>query len=471
MRGSLVLLLFVITTLIAGCGEGTTEAPPIFPETPRSETTQLSYDLRSEIEKFSVSCMESEGCPEGVGMMVGSEKDYAYRCSGFLTSEGIFATSGHCIPKDLREKGKSCDDRVFFIFPGKDGKSERIGCRELMDFNVADDSLYDYAFFKMKRRAKRKAFEVNRDNRVNFQNVTIWKVNPHRDRGGRIFSTDCKLQQKAIGSEFFDGPKTGVINYSGCVTRKGNSGSAVLNTKGEVIAIHQSSLKRFSTLGRVLSRYIRTRDFFPSGSATNFGCLELKEGSYSHKDEGVARSCKVEFTNAELDKRRNLLLREAIKRYLTDEIKDEMFEGIPAREWSLFEFDISSGFRIVYDKDTKEPSELKIYAAMVPKCIKSIANVYRASNGLTIDNYQFNRSVTIRNSPLCPVSFRLNKRLQIEKMVIDTGKCHRGYMYFDFMLSDLLQTGPTPMIQVWSTGSFSPIGTPFSQGYQMNTCR
>lgn len=472
MRTRLILLLFVMTTIVAGCGgDSDGEAPPIFPETPRSATTQLAYNLDKEIEKFSVTCREMEGCPDAVGMMVGSEKDYAYRCSGFLTEDNTFVTSGHCIPKDLREKGKSCDGRVYFLFANKSGKTTRIGCSELKDFNVAEDSLYDYAFFKMKRGAPRDGFKINRDKRVNFQNVTIWKVNPHRDRGGRIFSTDCKLQQKAIGSEFFDGPRTAVVNYSGCLTRKGNSGSAVLNTKGEAIAIHQSSLKRFSTLGRVLSRYIRTRDFFPSGNATNLGCLVKKGSSYTHKGEGVPKSCQVDFTNAELDQRRNLLLREAIKRYLTPEMKEEMFQGIPAREWGLFKYNISSGFRISYDEITKEPKELKIYAAVVPECIRDRVYFHGQSNALNIGNYSFDRSVTVRNSPLCPVSFRLNKRLQIEQMVIDTDYCRRGFMYFDFMGIDLLTRPSVPMVQVWSSGSFGEMGTPFTQGYQLQLCR
>ncbi len=470
MRALSISLLFMILTIVAGCGGGSGEAPPIFPETPRSETTQLSYDLGAEIDEFSVTCNEAEGCPEAVGMMVGSEGDYAYRCSGFLVEDDVFATSGHCIPKDLREKGKLCSGRAYFLFPTKDGKTQKIGCSELIDFNVNVESLYDYAFFKMKRSSSREVFKINQDKRVNFQNVTIWKVNPHRDKGGRIFSTDCKLQQKAIGSEFFDGPRTGVVNYSGCLTRKGNSGSAVINTKGEVIAIHQSSLKKFSTLGRVLARYIRTRDFFPSGSATNFGCLCKKGNGWSHQCQEQAESCKVEYTNAELDMRRNLLLREAIKRYLTPEIKDELYLGIPSAEWNLFQYDVSSGFRILYDNVTKDPTELKIYAAIVPKCIKNRSYIVNNSHALSIPDYQFNRSVTIRNSPLCPVSFRLNKRLQVEQMEIDTSKCGRGYMYFDFMLDDVYQNS-TPMVQVWSSGSFGAVGVPFSQGYKLELCQ
>ncbi|TNE97174.1 MAG: serine protease [Deltaproteobacteria bacterium] len=469
MRALSFGLLFLISTIVAGCGGGTSEAPPIFPETPRSETTQLSYDLNAEIDQFSVTCNEAEGCPEAVGMMVASEDDYAYRCSGFLVSEDVFVTSGHCIPKDLREKGKSCRGRAYFLFPTKDGKTKKVECSELENFNVSESSLYDYAFFKMKRSASLKPFNVNQDNRVNFQNVTIWKVNPHRDKGGRIFSTDCKLQQKAIGSEFFDGPRTGVVNYSGCLTRKGNSGSAVLNTKGEVIAIHQSSLKTFSTLGKVLTRYIRTRDFFPSGSATNFGCLCKKGDAWSHQCQEQAETCKTEFTNTELDMRRNLLLREAIKRYLTPEIKDELFQGIPSAEWNLFQYDVSSGFRILYDKISNDPVDLKIYAALVPTCIKNRSYVINNSHSLSIPNYQFDRSVTIRNAPLCPVEFRLNKRLQIENMEIDTTKCSRGFMYFDFMNADIYQNS-TPMIQVWSAGSFGEVGVPFSQGYQLKVC-
>ena len=472
MRIRLLLFLFVLITIFTACGtDSGGEGPTSFPETPRSEKTQLAHDLDKEIENFSVTCRDSQGCPEAVGMMVASEKDHAYRCSGFLIEGDVFATSGHCIPKDLRKKRKSCDGRVFFLFANKNGKTTRVGCSELKDFNVANDSLYDYAFFKIKGGISREVFKINQDKRVNFQNVTIWKVNPLRDREGRIFSTDCKLQQKAIGSEFFDGPRTAVINYSGCLTRKGNSGSAVLNTKGEAIAIHQSSIKRFSKLGRVLSRYVAKDDFFPSGEGTNLGCLTKTGSSYSHKNKDIPKSCEVDFSIAELDHRRNLLLREAIKRYLSSEIKEEMFRSITGREWALFKYDVSSGFRILYDQVSNEPKELKLYATIVPDCIRDKMYLLNESIVLGVDRFSQNRSVTIQNSPLCPVKFTLNKRLQIEQMEIDTDMCRYGYMYFDFMRNNLLTLSDVPIVQVWSSSSFGDIKTPFSQHHELRLCQ
>jgi V8-like Glu-specific endopeptidase len=472
MRISLLLFLFVLTTIFTACGiysEG--EDQTSFPETPRSEKTQLAYDLDKEIENFSVTCRDTQGCPEAVGMMVASEKNHAYRCSGFLIEGNVFATSGHCIPKDLRKKGKSCDERVFFLFANKSGKTTRVGCSELKDFNVADDSLYDYAFFKIKGEISREGFKINKDKRVNFQNVTIWKVNPLREREGRIFSTGCKLQQKAIGSEFFDGPRTAVINYSGCSTRKGNSGSAVVNTKGEAIAIHQSSIKRFSKLGRVLSRYIVKDDFFPSGQGTNLGCLAKRGTSYSHKNMDIPKSCEVDFSNAELDQRRNLLLRDAIKRYLSPEIKEKMFRSITSREWGFFKYDVSSGFRILYDQVSNEPKELKLYATIVPDCIRDKMYLLDESFVLRVEHYYQNRSVIIQNSPLCPVAFTLNKRLQIEQMKIDTDMCRYGHIYFDFKRTNLLTRSIVPMVQVWSPISFEDIKTPFSQHHELRLCK
>jgi V8-like Glu-specific endopeptidase len=467
----IVLQLF----LLSSCGEK--RAPEFNRKVPevlesRSNPTDLKYSLKKEIDKFHATCMEEEGCLEGVGMIVASEtNDYAYRCTGFLMANNIMVTSGHCIPQDLRFKNANCNGRVYLVLPGTETKeAQTLECESLISFNQEKGSLYDYAFFKLAKRTNRKPIIVNSDDRLNHQLSTIWKSNPNNKYEGRIYKTSCQLHQSAINSEFFDGPKTGVINYSGCVTRKGNSGSPVLNTTGEVIGIHQSSLKSTSDLGIVIKKYVRSRSFFASGTATNFGCLCKKNYGYTHQCSNISKSCNVNYTNTELDSRRNKLLNKAMLRFITPTERIWIKSMTSAGTTFPFDWKTTSSFRVVYDKVSGTPTDLNIYLAATPKCIRSKIDLIEESIPLSIENYNFDRSLFVSMARLCKVKFKFSKSLQFESMVLKEENCKIGRGYLDYK-NEQITNDKLSLVYSYSAESYQDIGVPFPQGLKLNYCQ
>ena len=405
-------------------------------------------------------------------MLVGSEKnDSAYRCSGFLIENDVVVTSGHCVPKDLRSKNSKCEGRLYLLLPKtNDVKEETLECSEILSFNQEKGSLYDYAFIKTKQRSKRTPLKVNQRNRINLESSTIWKSNPNAKYEGRIYKTECHLQQQAINSEFFDGPKTGIINYSGCVTRKGNSGSPVLNQAGQVIGIHQSSLKSTSNLGIVLKNYVRNRNFYPSGSATNFGCLCKKNNGYTHQCKSYPKSCNVQYTNLELDTRRNKLLNSAMLRYITLQERNWIKSQASAGATSPFDWKTTSSFRVIFDEVLKTPESLNIYIAATPKCIRSRFYVTEESIPLSISNYRYNRSLFVSMARLCKVKVKFTKNLQMESMKLIVKDCKMGRGYIDYM-GELLSSSELPLVFSYAVESYQDIGIPFPQRLKLKYCQ
>jgi V8-like Glu-specific endopeptidase len=457
------------------CGEKRDEEPAR-PQTQveetRSEATELKYSLKNEIDKFHANCMEEEGCLDGVGMIVASEKEgYAYRCSGFLIDKDTVATSGHCLPKDLREKTSNCEGRLYLVLPNSDSqKEETLECSKITSFKQEQGSLYDYAFFKIKTPSKRSPLKINQKDRVNLESTTIWKSNPHNKFDGRIYKTNCHLQQDAINSEFFDGPKTGVINFSGCLTRKGNSGSPVLNNTSEVIGIHQSSLKSTSDMGVILKKYVRNRNFHASGTATNFGCLCKLGDGYTDQCIQTPQSCDVKYTNLELDSRRNKFLNTSMLKNLTKAERSWVRNATSAGISFPFEWKTTSSFRVVYNKVSKLPEDLNIYVSGTPKCIQSRVDVIEESINIDIHDYNFDRSLFVSMARLCKVKFKFSKTLQFESMKLNLDDCRVGRGYIDYKSTEITNE-QLPLIFSYAATSYKDIGTPFPQGLKLRYCR
>ncbi len=100
--------------------------------------------IRRMAPRFQFHC---EDCPRSIGQMVAMQVDYrkakpvriTTNCQGGLVGEGLFVTNRHCLPPDLLQKGKSCQNRIKIIFPKVDNESsiDLVDCHQVVDFSEA----------------------------------------------------------------------------------------------------------------------------------------------------------------------------------------------------------------------------------------------------------------------------------------------------------------------------------------------
>jgi hypothetical protein len=442
MRLCFFLKMLVFIFLIS-CGKGNNgKIEGTFSKNSGNPTTREIYTetdpdkrLREVIDWYHVSCEKPMECPGYMAMLVIEDKvDFGfsqYRCSSFLIGDDVLATNAHCIPDDLKE-GDSCVDRIYALFPKSKSKGEkRIGCEKVLSKIKDKDLGYDYSFIKLSEKPDREVPEMDHGERLNGMDVTIWKVDPRESYFGLIRKNNCKLLNDSLLTySRFSPPFSPNFGYSGCENLHGNSGSPLLNGDGKIIGISQSVYTNFAPEDEFF------KDFIPDGYlellsfGTNFGCLCKKGEAYTYECGNTPESCRKKRSQREIDEQFDFQMREKAKIFLSFESKNNFQDIFGELKGNSLEWKI--GFSHRYKIESGIYKAHKVFANLIPKCIKNYEALVTESSELLVDGIS-NRFLLFPGAIICEIDASFNSKLQMVGMKLNPQKCFNSDFHLSFL--------------------------------------
>lgn len=397
---------------LAACGGGGS-APS---HQSKSSTQKTIINLQKTIDQYTLECADETDCPDNVAMLVLSDENKTWSCTGFLIDKQTLATAGHCLPADLSARGRSCEGRIYAVFPEQTANTKTpFECDQVLEIERGAEGDYDYAFLKLKQTYPAPFFpKINRDNRLDGQKASIYKVDPDLTQAtkGVLSKTTCELKDSSLLSLTFSSPRSSQIQYGGCQTVSGNSGAPVINNRGEIVAIHNSSTKPTADLALILSQYSRPAQTQEFGTATNFGCLCPQGESYRRCL--MSSTCRSQNDVDYLLGNRQIVIDRKWSRYkerlkMPDEIKQHRLDD-------QFEWETT----LQYEQTEKE---FQLYLTKRPVCLKP---EYKFSD----IPFQKNKLIK-KDIPVCHIQMTLNATYEISKLSTDEAKCSLREIHFE----------------------------------------
>ena len=88
---------------------------------------------------FAVSCADPAHCPASIGMLTSPRETGTERCTGFLVTQTLLLTAGHCLAESIRQTGRSCSDHLVY-FPSSSGRNrEPSRCLQVHSLSYRSD--------------------------------------------------------------------------------------------------------------------------------------------------------------------------------------------------------------------------------------------------------------------------------------------------------------------------------------------
>lgn len=307
MKNHLLLLLTLV--LIASCGKDDSKS---------SSKTNLNVELNAKLNTFVGNSGLDPKTPEGVGALfnISSGDKYSnkiYACTWFLIGKDYAMTNSHCIPDVLKNnKDIDCSKYLQGRISKGNGEYETRACSKVVSSSEINNKTVlgkdDYAVIKLSSsinnitplkfsRAGLSDSEYVEIHTMNHSMTTDFLYSEYKQHKCIVQSSDILGSIKHKGSS----PLT-VFQEKGtsdfCRTINGNSGSPVLNNRGEVIAVLHGGISEGKSLSNIglLSKNNITDSI---GVITNLRCAKTgiqeldfsitKECSRSDKKEIVTR--------------------------------------------------------------------------------------------------------------------------------------------------------------------------------------
>jgi V8-like Glu-specific endopeptidase len=218
----LSLMLFALA-LLASCGKGTKETQQVIAYN-ESEKQQI-------IQSQRLDCAEGT-CPEAVGRIL-SFQDKIYACTGFYLGNGLVLTNQHCLHK--------CENMYFFF--KSYGTTRSYSCMEVVRkgrISKDESKNEDYAIIRLKQKPSITPIALNNSIGLSHNQVyQVWSIDSSHADSGTIVKRDCMAQHNPFPEVrvYFQTNFSRLVVFPDCDVIDGNSGSPVLNQRGEAVAL------------------------------------------------------------------------------------------------------------------------------------------------------------------------------------------------------------------------------------------
>lgn len=243
-------------------------------------------EAREVFNTSTISCPTGD-CPESIaGLYTLEERAVTVRlgaCSGTLIDENHIITNAHCVEDSIKKVGSSCTGKIKVNFPAIAGKpAERYDCDKVVA--ISEDSTSqtepDWAILSFKGKSARKAVLINPNGVVQDSTVKLYKINysdltANKRNDGVIAPIECKANTNYHMADQFIGSQSALVNISHCTEtlRNGNSGSGIMNSSDELIAVFSfgyiKEVKKKDEDGEWITEEVPLN----AGGGTNAACI------------------------------------------------------------------------------------------------------------------------------------------------------------------------------------------------------
>jgi len=217
-------------------------------------------------------------CPEGVGVLFAVQADAKVsRCTAFLIENDVLATNSHCVPADLRNKGSRGRGRMLVKLPRFDESIEVDFVIHASDLSKKDRLAQDYAFLNLKYPARAEPLKVTREGIGDGHSYDIWRVDEEKGifpNSFLISRLTCQAKQGTGLFPQFRQDQSPLAIFNRCHIVQGNSGSPVLNARGEAVGIMSAYFRVENTSVGALMKPEDLIKLPRVAFASNFACID-----------------------------------------------------------------------------------------------------------------------------------------------------------------------------------------------------
>lgn len=279
-----ILFLALSILSLVGCSVAVPEFSYFIPQ-------RTARSIQQNMAEAQVSCDEGNkngGCSESTGYILTTSvkpgETGVFQCTGWVLGPDLIATNSHCIPDELKKAGSDCSGRMGIKFPRMNGREvETRFCKQIVFASQLSGSEGpsmdhpDYAIFKLSESTQRPPIPLSREGLIEDQSYILESVDPQSkfEAVGKLTRRKCVLKRGAqpVPNDVDELSPISTVFGPDCNARQGNSGSAVLNSRGQAVAVlfaGMVDLDAYKKLNRV--------EFEPSTPylpvyLTNFACL------------------------------------------------------------------------------------------------------------------------------------------------------------------------------------------------------
>lgn len=352
--------------------------------------------------QHTIECKQGElECPEGLAKLVVSEGSDQWKCTGFLISDKILATNQHCLPKvNSTNNNMDCGQSIQALFPAVgQKKAEAIKCKRVLSFSEGPSSEnvanLDFAFLELESSSSRKPFIIDHGGIKEHQKLTFWRIDGMLKSS--IRKDNCSAIYNSLLFPFTNSTTSPVITLKNCLAEHGNSGSPLLNDKGNVVAILEGMNNEKNV--NFFKEKFKPAKLENIIKASNFACIKPPyKKDFSLPSECTDKKAENEF----------LISGNEI-------MKKSVLEKIERKKVDLL--GIQLHHNILYDSE-HNPLALRpegIFSAITPKCFMNKASLFEKSLEIEKNpDQKYFRSVDFGQINVCKIKFDFDSGMNIK---------------------------------------------------------
>jgi len=350
--------------------------------------------------QHSIKCKgSSQSCPEGLAKLVVTDNSGEWKCTGFLVSDKILVTNRHCLPDSLvSAEAQDCSKSIRFFFAAtRNMGSETLECNKVLSFssppNSTNVATLDYAFLELAKPSKRKAFTISHAGVRSGEKITFWRID------GLVESTiqkdECDTVYQSLLFPFTNASHSPVATFEHCAAEHGHSGSPLLNTKGEVVAILEGMNNEKNV--RFFEEKFGAKKIKNIIKASNFSCI-----SGPQETRQLPSTCSENKAENEFLIEGNKILESSAAKILRKGSKES--KGVRLSE------------AILYDPEYT-PLALRsnrLFLASSPTCIAFKDTLTNKSEilGKTPDQ-KYSRALNLGDTQICRIKFEFSPEMKV----------------------------------------------------------